>query len=72
MAEKQKYPIFLPTREILIKITLKFHLTQSEYTRSTRQITIPASKGAEKGEPFLFPVGMSTGMDTIESKGRFF
>jgi hypothetical protein len=50
MKDQSIHNLVLVIREMQIKTTLRFHLTQSEWLRSKTQVTADASKDVEKEE----------------------
>ena len=55
-------------REIQIKATMRYHLSQSEWPSSINQPTTSVGRMWTKGNPFALLVGMQTGGATVESR----
>ena len=62
----KKHPTLLIIRETQIKTTMRYQLTQSDWSSSKSQQTINAGEGVKKREPLAPLVGMSIGTATME------
>ena len=59
--------MLLIIREMQIKITMRYHLSQSEWPSSINQPTTSVGRMWTKGNPFALLVGMQIGEATVES-----